>query len=945
MASGGNGNGIDIPAPSDEIMLRNKSSHVKQSVSTPPPGFVSSEPFDAAPNNSSLQKYLWSETIDGVSATDSNVPTGHAQQQQHSESQFPRTRNEMTSSFKNIAAALGNGLAESMEDATRGDHHLNQNQPRDYGGINQSHNNHGNSKINLTDNFFIPNKNNDNMNYERHKRHAASRLLGVPGAPSSSPTNHAASEAGSLFRGLDAVNPHDQSIANAGRNVGEYNGDDSKKNITNNNDSPATASFSRDSSAVAFHPSYGSKITDPSSKFTEKNNQKYTEQRNSQLKARLPVTKDLGCTVTEPSDSSYAVGRLAVSHNPSVVGTNQGRTMQNVNTTTYDIQSGMKHVNLWSESDGTGTKALNVKPSSSKNHPVDSINKYSPVEESRGFETASPSVDVETELRPFTWDTNHHEPSRTIVIIMNASIPSNEVGSLCESFGAIETFRSEFLNRIGVVFVSYFDMRCAQFAAMQLSARLQRMTAGSGVIRVKFCAPLNSSSQNDESMIVINDLPHQIGVENLGSMLSSFGAIRSLKDVGGNYSESSFMAEFHDVQDAKQVVLELESSQPWGSDVSVEVGVRNSSDRKKGRELLALLGRWRNQGGAAQSNQGDRHPVHPVSTADMYRSNADSKGVATRERGYERGIVHKELSQPKHSSSPGPPDGRYPYNNAYIPHHTAYSQYRGSSYHSNERVVNRGHGTYVNRQMSHQSTSHQHQHQHQKYYPQSHQINHGNFSGANSVVSGGSSRHTGGYYADDRSTGSRHTSASGYYTDDRSIGSHQSNVRSVNSLGDSIAGSRDGQNQHLMLDLDIVENGLDNRTSLMVRNIPNKYTQQMLLSEFTENDHGPGVIDFFYLPIDFKNRCNRGYAFINFVDYPDIVKFHRQYFGKHWRTFNSDKICDITYARIQGKAAMLKRFENSALMEKDEEYKPLVFVSNGPDKGERLPFPNLSRVA
>ena len=36
---------------------------------------------------------------------------------------------------------------------------------------------------------------------------------------------------------------------------------------------------------------------------------------------------------------------------------------------------------------------------------------------------------------------------------------------------------------------------------------------------------------------------------------------------------------------------------------------------------------------------------------------------------------------------------------------------------------------------------------------------------------------------------------------------------------------------------------------------------------------------------------------------------------------------------------MLKRFENSALMEKDEEYKPLVFVSNGPDKGTRLPFP------
>jgi hypothetical protein len=146
------------------------------------------------------------------------------------------------------------------------------------------------------------------------------------------------------------------------------------------------------------------------------------------------------------------------------------------------------------------------------------------------------------------------------------------------------------------------------------------------------------------------------------------------------------------------------------------------------------------------------------------------------------------------------------------------------------------------------------------------------------------------------------------------------------------------------LDLEAVEHDLDTRTSLMVRNIPNKYTQQMLLNEFQENGHGAGLIDFFYLPIDFKNRCNRGYAFINFVDYKDILTFHRQYFGKHWRTFNSDKICDITYARIQGKAAMLKRFENSALMEKDDEYKPLVFVSDGPNKGQRLPFPGPGAV-
>ena len=31
---------------------------------------------------------------------------------------------------------------------------------------------------------------------------------------------------------------------------------------------------------------------------------------------------------------------------------------------------------------------------------------------------------------------------------------------------------------------------------------------------------------------------------------------------------------------------------------------------------------------------------------------------------------------------------------------------------------------------------------------------------------------------------------------------------------------------------------------------------------------------------------------------------------------------------------MLKRFENSALMEKDDEYRPKIFVSHGERKGE-----------
>jgi hypothetical protein len=57
----------------------------------------------------------------------------------------------------------------------------------------------------------------------------------------------------------------------------------------------------------------------------------------------------------------------------------------------------------------------------------------------------------------------------------------------------------------------------------------------------------------------------------------------------------------------------------------------------------------------------------------------------------------------------------------------------------------------------------------------------------------------------------------------------------------------DVQNQ---IHLENIQSGTDKRTSLMIRNIPNKYSQTELLAAV--NEHNEGKYDFFYLPIDFN---------------------------------------------------------------------------------------------
>ncbi|XP_044461949.1 protein MEI2-like 4 isoform X2 [Mangifera indica] len=139
------------------------------------------------------------------------------------------------------------------------------------------------------------------------------------------------------------------------------------------------------------------------------------------------------------------------------------------------------------------------------------------------------------------------------------------------------------------------------------------------------------------------------------------------------------------------------------------------------------------------------------------------------------------------------------------------------------------------------------------------------------------------------------------------------------------------------LDIDRILQGEDTRTTLMIKNIPNKYTSKMLLTAIDERHKG--TYDFIYLPIDFKNKCNVGYAFINMTDQSQIIPFYQSFNGKKWEKFNSEKVASLAYARIQGKAALIAHFQNSSLMNEDKKCRPILFNTDGPNAGDQVPFP------
>mmetsp|Transcript_120559 Transcript_120559/g.257454 ORF Transcript_120559/g.257454 Transcript_120559/m.257454 type:complete len:327 (+) Transcript_120559:109-1089(+) len=112
-------------------------------------------------------------------------------------------------------------------------------------------------------------------------------------------------------------------------------------------------------------------------------------------------------------------------------------------------------------------------------------------------------------------------------------------------------------------------------------------------------------------------------------------------------------------------------------------------------------------------------------------------------------------------------------------------------------------------------------------------------------------------------------------------------------------------------------------TTLMIRNIPNAYSQQDLIAELEDLGFA-GTFDFFYMPIDHgrhrhhgtrRSASNVGYAFVNFLE-PTmaekcIAMLQDRHFQRNGKVFNKTAV--VSVAHIQGLEANRAHYEHAAV--------------------------------
>ena len=99
--------------------------------------------------------------------------------------------------------------------------------------------------------------------------------------------------------------------------------------------------------------------------------------------------------------------------------------------------------------------------------------------------------------------------------------------------------------------------------------------------------------------------------------------------------------------------------------------------------------------------------------------------------------------------------------------------------------------------------------------------------------------------------------------------------------------------------------GLDKRTSIIIKNIPDYISDDQFRNIILNLNKN---IDFFYVPSNIKTRKNLRVAFVNVLESKQIVPIYMGLYKMKF-VYNSPNIeMEICYSKVQGKEQLMRRF-------------------------------------
>ena len=101
-----------------------------------------------------------------------------------------------------------------------------------------------------------------------------------------------------------------------------------------------------------------------------------------------------------------------------------------------------------------------------------------------------------------------------------------------------------------------------------------------------------------------------------------------------------------------------------------------------------------------------------------------------------------------------------------------------------------------------------------------------------------------------------------------------------------------------------IKNGEDKRTSIIIKNIPNTITKEYIKKVL----EGIGNINYLYVPYDKVINRNLGFAFVNVVNYKNIINLYNRLIEYNFENMLLNDNIEVYYSKIQGKNALSKMF-------------------------------------